>query len=362
MLPRRLRVLAGGALLMLAVAVVGRWPSCRRSDATSPRASARRSKPPAEIRSADEVHAQAARSASAHWRSAPAPQERISRNPLSFAATPPWPAAARGRARGGAEPPAPAWRRRRAGAELIGHRRESPPRRRRPHRHHLGARRRHCFWSRKGRPLGRALQGRRRSAPTRSSSSDLLTGAVRRLALRSRASSTGSRATAMRSRRHLRHSATRASLTAAAARISGSAFASPASCRCRVHVTTPTAPASSRPSAKLAMLTPCRPRIVPDLADDARLILVRDHEQRAFERRFDSTPSSSDSRGLAGSNTVPSSQRSPSLVCTFTEMMLVKFAGPRAARLDDLDAPLRGDVAGVDDRDRRRQAAAAAGR
>ena len=40
-----------------------------------------------------------------------------------------------------------------------------------------------------------------------------------------------------------------------------------------------------------------------------------------------STPSSSVSRGRAGSNTVPSSQRSPVLVWSFTESRLAKSRG-----------------------------------
>ena len=57
-------------------------------------------------------------------------------------------------------------------------------------------------------------------------------------------------------------------------------------------------------------------------------------------------PSSSTRRGPLCSKIVPSTQRSPSLVCSFSDSRLVKRRVAGAARLDDVDAALGGERAG----------------
>ena len=84
-----------------------------------------------------------------------------------------------------------------------------------------------------------------------------------------------------------------------------------------------------------------------DLADDARLVVVADDEQRAFERRLDlDAVEQRRAAALPGSNTVPSIQRSPSLVCSLIDSRLAKSRGRELLRLDDLDAALFGDRRG----------------
>ena len=55
-----------------------------------------------------------------------------------------------------------------------------------------------------------------------------------------------------------------------------------------------------------------------DLADDARLIVVRDEQQRPVERRLDRRRSAARA-AAAVATTVPSTQRSPSLVSAYRQ-------------------------------------------
>ena len=249
----------GGALLMLAWLSSAGGLMRQTTDEPAPR------KPvdtAGTIRLADEVQAQTGRLKS-RLAVAPAPQEPF-RNPFTFAARA-VPERREANARVEGETPAPNLGPPLEPAiELIGVAESESAERRRTHRHHLGARRRAV--SREGRGDHRRALSRR--------SGGCRCGRAQRLADGSRPPARLARVEPADDRPTIRRPqcgpagtydtrATRASLTAAAARISGSALASPASSGAASTFTTPTAPASSRPSAKLAMLTPCRPRIDP---------------------------------------------------------------------------------------------------
>ena len=98
-----------------------------------------------------------------------------------------------------------------------------------------------------------------------------------------------------------------------------------------------------------------------DLADDARLIVVPMISSVPASGASTATPRTDTSRGLFGSNTVPSAQRSPSLVCSLIETRLVKCRARALRDLDDLDAALAGGGC-ARSRSRRRPTESAAAR
>ena len=123
--------------------------------------------------------------------------------------------------------------------------------------------------------------------------------------------------------------------------------------------TTPIAPSGLRPSAKFAMLTPCRPSTVPDRADDARLIVVLDDDLRAFERRLDRhAVHEHEPRAAVLERPCPRPSARRRSVCSFTDSRLVKFRDARAVRLDDFDPALGGDRLAFTERHAARQDAA----
>ena len=93
-----------------------------------------------------------------------------------------------------------------------------------------------------------------------------------------------------------------------------------------------------------------------DFADDARLIVVGDDSIVPASGASTSRRCTDTSRGLFGSNTVPSTQRSPRSVCSLTETQAGVSARDRELRDSTMSMPRsRGDRARVHDRDAARQ-------